>query len=123
MPEPTTTAAIAVTGAGITLFGAAIGLHPGLLLAGFCGAAWQMIESPPEPLARAVSIATVSTFVAAYATPPAMVALTALPFWPTALTGDLAQHFAAAVIGRLAHCVIGPGLARVAEKKSREIDP
>lgn len=123
MGDPTTAgAAVAVTGAGITVFGLAIGLHPELLLAGFWGAMWSLGLSEAIPPLRRVSITGVSSVVAAYATPAVVHAARGLSLWPQALTGDVAQYPIAVLIGFGAHRVIGPAILRIAAKRIEEAE-
>ncbi len=118
MPEPAATAA---TAAGITIFGVALGLHPALLLAGFCGAMWSLSLASPMPPARRLTIAAISTFVAGYGTPAIVALVRGMDWWPASLTGEIVQYPIALTIGFLAHQVIGPALLKIAAKKADEV--
>lgn len=111
-----------ITSAGITIAGISIGLHPALLLAGFCGAMWSLSFCPPMPAIRRAWIAGISTFVAAYGTPAVVASLRSVPWWPEALTGETAQYPCALLIGFLSHQVIGPALLKIATKKAGEAE-
>ena len=111
-----------ITSAGITVAGITLGLHPALLLAGFCGAMWSLSFCPPMPALRRAWIAGISTFVAAYGTPAVVASLRSVPWWPESLTGEIAQYPCSLLIGFLAHQVIGPALLKIASKKADEAD-
>jgi hypothetical protein len=121
MPEPTSAAATALSAAGITIFGVALGLHPAHLFAGFCGAMWSLSLCPPMPAIRRLSIGAVSTFVAGYGTPAVVAFVHGLDAWPATLTGEVVQFPAAVLIGFGAHQVIGPALLKFAARKADEI--
>lgn len=125
MPEPTSTvAAVAVTAGGLTVFGVATGLHPALLLAGLAGGWWALsYQCAPMPLPRRVSVLAISALMAAWITPPAVAATIGAGLFPTTMTGELIQFPGAAMVGLVAHRVIGPLLMRLAEKKAGEVAP
>ena len=119
-PSTQSAVAVAVTGAGITVFGVALGLHPELLLAGFCGAMWSLSICDPMPALRRITVSTISTFVAGYLTPAlsAVVLAHNVSWLPPNLTGEIVQYPLAMMIGFLSHQVIGPWLLRAAGKKA-----
>lgn len=112
--EPTATA---ITGAGITLAGVALGLHPEHLVAGFCGAMWSLLLCDPVPAFRRIAIAAISTFVAGYLTPSLSAVASSLESMPRALTSELVQYPVAVLIGFGTHW-IGPALVRFVQRKS-----
>lgn len=114
MPDPAQTA---VTATGITVSGVALGLHPALLLAGFCGSMWSLSLCDPMPALRRMTISGVSTFVAGYATPAVVAVAHSATWWPAELTADVAQYLVAMLIGFLSHQVIGPALLKIAARK------
>ncbi len=122
MAEPTTsTALIAVSVAGITLFGIATGLQPPMLLAGFFGGMWALSYQPPSGLlGRGVSMIG-SAMIAGYLAPVAA-AVTAsaaarlLPWWPADITREAMQFPVAFCIGFLGISGFGRILLRLARR-------
>lgn len=123
MPEPTSSAvALTVTSAGLTIFGIATGLNPGILLAGLAGGWWALSYQEPAPVLKRIAVTIMSAIVAGYLTPAAVVVVTAIGAWPQAVTKDLVQFPVAVVIGLLVHRVLGPAILRIAAKKAEEIE-
>lgn len=118
---PDQSAPTVINSAGITLAGIYLGLPPALLLAGFCGALWSLSLCAPMPPMRRVAIATISTFVAGYASPSIVALVRSIPGWPEPLTADLISYPCAMVVGFLSHRVLGPALLLVASRKIEEI--
>jgi hypothetical protein len=121
MPDSTISAQTVINSAGITVAGIYLGLPPALLLAGFCGALWSLSICAPMPPMRRVAVATISTFVAGYASPTIIAMVRSIPKWPEALTSDLISYPCAMLIGFLSHRVLGPALLRIASRKIDEI--
>lgn len=120
MPEPTTStvAAISLTGAGLTLFGIATGLHPMLLLAGLAGGWWALsYQTEAMPVLRRVTALAISSLAAAWITPPAVAATVGAGWLGPATTGDLIQFPGAMIVGLLAHAALGPALMKFTVKK------
>lgn len=119
MPEPTSsTAAVVLTGTGLTVFGIATGLHPMLLLAGLGGGWWALsYQEAPMPLVRRISTLGISALAAAWITPPATAAVVGAGWLGQAATGELLQYPAALLTGLLAHAAIGPALMKLAARK------
>lgn len=122
MAEPTTSSAlIAVSVAGITLFGIATGLHPPMLLAGFFGGMWALSHQPPAGLVARILSMISSAMIAGYLAPvAAAVAASAgarlLPWWPADITRDALQFPVAFCIGFLGIRGFGRLLLRVAAR-------
>jgi len=114
------TATLAITGAGITIFGVVTGLHPDILLAGFAGGVWAQSYLPQTTLFRRVSTTLGSAIVAGYLTPISVALL------KNSSTGDLFQEIAqtaiALVIGLISQKVIGPALLRISENRLKDVD-
>lgn len=122
MPEPTSsTAAVALTASGISLWGVATGIHPIILVAGVAGGWLAMTYLPSVSTWRRLSLAALSGLIAAWATPATVAGLRSLSIWPEPISVDMAQYPVAIVLGLLAWRVIGPRLIDYAEKKSQEV--
>ena len=120
MPEPTTStaAAISLTGAGLTLFGIATGLHPMLLLAGLAGGWWALSYQPDAmPVLRRITALSISALAAAWITPPAVATTVGAGWLGPGATGDILQFPGAMIVGLLAHAVLGPALMKFTAKK------
>jgi hypothetical protein len=122
MAEPTSSAAaIALTAAGITLFGIATGLHPPMLLAGFFGGIWALSHQPPASLVARILSMIGSAMIAGYLAPVAA-AVTAsaaarlLPWWPADITREAMQFPVAFCIGFLGISGFGRILLRMARR-------
>jgi hypothetical protein len=124
MPEPTSSAAaVTVTAGGLTLFGVVTGLQPALLIAGLAGGWWALsYQRDAMTIGRRISVLGISALVAAWVTPPA-VAMTVHSGWFPGVAAELMQYPGAAVVGLVAHAVIGPGLMRLAAKRAGEVAP
>lgn len=80
MPDPASApATLALTGAGITIFGVVTGLHPDILLAGFAGGVWAQSYLPQTTLFRRISTTLGSAIVAGYLTPISVAISTGTP--------------------------------------------
>lgn len=118
MSEPTTP--ILATG-GLTVFGVVTGLHPMLLVAGFFGCWWYNSYLPQLTLPQRIVSSLIAAPIAAWATPPIVLYLASLSWWPSTLPPLIAGFPLAAAIGFLTHKVIGPALLRVAQKKAEDL--
>lgn len=118
MSEPTTP--LLATG-GLTLFGFATGLHPMLLAAGFLGCWWYNTYIPELTLSQRISAGIIAALFSAWTTPPVIIWLTGLAWWPTTVPALIVGFPFAVVIGFLTHKVIGPQLLRIAQKKAEDI--
>lgn len=122
MPEPTSsTAAVALTASGISLWGVATGLHPVILVAGIAGGWLAMTYLPSVSTWRRLGLAALSGLIAAWVTPAAVAGVRSLPVWPETISAEMAQYPVAIVLGLLAWRVIGPRLIDYAEKKTQEV--
>lgn len=127
MAEPaTSTAAILLTAAGLTVFGVATGLHPPVLVAGFFGGLWALSYQPPDGLPARIFFLGGSAIVAGYLAPvlaavAASAAIKMFSWWPADITRDGIQYPASFITGFLAIRWIGPALMRRAEKS--EVKP
>ncbi len=118
----TTTAFITVTDAGIAVFGIAIGLRPELMLAGLWGAFWALSYATPSPLSRRLSLAIISSIIAGYATPAAIIIAEFTILKQASDTMLSRMQFPIALLfGFLAHRILGPFLMRFAQRKSDEV--
>lgn len=122
MAEPTTSAAafIAAT-TGLTLFGVATGLHPGLLLAGMAGGLWALNYLPRMAWYQRVCSASVGAVVASWFAPAVSIGISSLSWWPKGITLDIVQFPVAVVLGLLAHSVIGPAMLSAGKRKAEEL--
>ena len=121
MPEPaTSTAAVAATAFGLSVFGMATGLHPALLIVGLSGGLWAMFYGDPQPLFRRVASAIMSSLVSAWCAPAIAFGLPSLPFWPAAIPHEVIQFPVALTIGFLAMSILGPGMMVLARRKIEE---
>lgn len=126
MPEPaTSSAALIITAAGLTIFGIATGLHPPLLVAGLFGGLWSISYQPPAGLPARIFFLGGSSLVAGYLAPvlAAVVAAAAsrlIPWWPSDISRDVMQYPVAFLTGFLAIRWVGPALLRRAEKMEAE---
>ena len=102
----------------ITIAGFSLGLHPPLMLAGFCGAMWSLSICDPIPIVRRLTIAITSTFVAGYGTPATVSMAHSMTWWPAEVTIEMAQYPCAMLIGFLSHQVIGPWLLKIAARQA-----
>jgi hypothetical protein len=118
MSEPATP--LLATG-GLTVFGFATGLHPMLLVAGFVGCWWYNSYLPELNLGQRIASAILAAIVASWVTPPVMLYITSLAWWPATVPPMTAGFPAALAIGFLTHKVIGPALLRIATKKAQEV--
>lgn len=117
MADPSSSAAVvAITTAGISIFGIATGLHPELLLAGITGALWALSYSEPVPVWRRVAITVVTALVAGYLTPVAIAMLRLTAWLPPEITQEIVMPPAAVLLGFLAHKIIGPAVIRIGAK-------
>lgn len=121
MAEPTTSIAIAATAAGLTIFGIATGLQPGILLAGFSGGLWALSYLPPMAWWQRILVAVLGALLAGWVTPAVALGVTSISWWPRAVTAEILQFPVAVAIGLLAHTVIGPAVIRVARAKIDEV--
>lgn len=121
MAEPTSSALIAATAAGLTLFGVATGLQPGVLLAGFAGGLWALSYLPPMAWWQRVLVAALGALMAGWFAPPSALFLVSFSWWPKTVDAAMVQYPAAVLIGLLAHTVIGPALIRIARSKTDAI--
>lgn len=122
MAEPaSSSAALTITAAGLTIFGISTGLHPPILLAGLAGGLWSLSYQPPLPAWRRLAVATLASIIAGYLTPAVAVGITSIAVWPPAMSNDLMQLPIAVTIGLLAHRVLGPAVMRFAAKKAEEV--
>lgn len=118
MPEPataSTTAALAITGAGLSVFGLATGMHPEFLVAGCTGALWALSYQEPQPLLRRATVTTMSALLAAYLTPLSVAVLQIGNWLPGAVELDLLQMPVALFIGFIAHRKLGPAINKTAD--------
>lgn len=125
MAEPATTAIGISSAFGLTLFGVATGLHPGILIAGLAGGLWAASYQPPAGILARILFLAASSMVSGYLAPvAAAVAASAaarlIPFWPTDVTRDALQFPVAFCTGFLGLHWIGPAMMRRAEKLEGE---
>lgn len=118
MAEPTTP--LLATG-GLTLFGIVTGLHPMLLVAGFVGCWWYNSYLPELGLGQRIATAVIAALVAAWITPPIVILLTSLAWWPPTVPSLIAGFPCALAFGFLTHRVIGPALLRAAQKRVEDL--
>lgn len=118
MAEPTTP--LLATG-GIMLFGVVTGLHPMLLVAGFVGCWWYNTYLPQLPIGQRIASAVIAGLVAAWLTPPIVIWVTSLAWWPAGVPALIAGFPSALCIGFLTHRIIGPSLLRAAQKKAEDL--
>lgn len=118
MAEPATP--LIATG-GIYIFGIATGLDPVLLAAGFIGCWWYNSYLPELPWQQRLSSAVIAALVAAWLTPPIVLYVTSLGFWPAVVPASIIGFPCALAFGFLTHKVIGPALLRTAQKKAEEL--
>lgn len=119
--DPASSAANAITAAGITIFGISIGLQPDILLAGFWGAVWSMTYIDKMPIGKRAVVTCTSTIIAGYATAPVFDAITGLQMFQSNSITPLAKYVIAIGIGFTAHKIIGPAILRLSSKKIDEI--
>lgn len=120
MAEPTSSAIVAATTAGLTLFGLATGLDQTVLLAGFAGGLWALSYQDPVPAAQRITFSITAAVVAGYLAPAA--AMGAMVFGGPVKTLDIVFIRGAAVlIGFLAHKVLGPIILRKSSEKIEEV--
>lgn len=110
--EPATTAAIAVTSAGLTVFGMAIGLHPQYLVAGSVGGLWWLSYSDtPQPLVKRFTTNILSSLIAGFLTPIAVELVKAQEVvFATQFARDALPYPVAVGLGFLAYSRIAPAL-------------
>lgn len=120
MPEPTSTAAIAVTATGLSILGIATGLQPNILLAGFAGGLWALSYQPELPVLRSVASTLGASIVAGYLAPIVVAILR--PALPGDLSHDIAQTASALVVGLLSQRIIGPAIFRIAKQKAEDAE-
>lgn len=106
---------------GLVLFGIVTGLHPMLLVAGFGGCWWYNSYLPEITFAKRIATAIVAGFFAAWLTPPIVVYVCGLDWWPDHVPPETVAFPSAFIIGFLTQRVIGPQLLRLAQKKAEEI--
>lgn len=120
MSEPVTPVLALSTG-GIMVLGFVTGLHPMLLAAGFVGCWWYNSYLPELRLGQRITSALIAALVAAWLTPPVVIWVTGLFWWPATVPPMLVGFPCALIIGFLTHRVIGPQLLKAAEKKAEEL--
>ncbi len=104
MPDPTgPTVAVVATTTGLTIFGVATGLDPGILIAGFGGGIWSQLDQEKKPFIKRLGSMAVSSLSSGYLTP--------LVMWFLQLSGGPVQMLqlpVAFIIGLTTHKHIGP---------------
>lgn len=118
MSEPATP--LLATG-GLTVLGFATGIHPMLLVAGFVGCWWYNSYLSELTIVQRLASGLIAALVAAWATPPVILYLTSLSWWPATVPPLLAGFPCALSIGFLTHKVIGPAMLRAATKKAEDL--
>lgn len=122
MTEPASgTVALVSAAAGLTIFGVATGLDPGLLLAGLAGGLWSLRYLEPMSTWRRATTSALSALVGAWGAPVAVTFITAFSVWPKDGPAHALRLLVALGLGLLAHTVIGPVLIKVGRRKAEEV--
>lgn len=119
MSEPTTTiAATTVTASGLTVFGVATGLDPGLLFAGLAGALLAIVFQEPMSPWKRIGVTALSAVMSAWLAKAVALGVTGMTWWPRTVPAEVIQHPAAAFAGLLMYLVIAPKLIQIAQRKA-----
>lgn len=118
MAEPATPL---IASGGLYVLGIATGLDPVLLAAGFVGCWWYNSYLPELPWHQRFSSAVIAALVATWVSPPIVLFVTSLAWWPAAVPSAIVGFPCALAIGFLTHKVIGPALLRTAQKKAEDL--
>lgn len=120
MADPTASA-VALTAAGLSVFGLATGIDPVLLVIGLAGGYSSLSYQPVQSLSRRITSMVMAALASAWGAPVLVAAVVGQPFVPTAVTGELLRYPTALMIGFLAQTVIAPGLMALVKRKMENV--
>lgn len=119
MTEPITNIGAPLAAAsGLTVFGVATGLDPGLLFAGLAGALLAIVFQEAMSLWKRVGITALSSIISAWLAQAVALWAIGLSWWPGTVPADVVKFPVAAFSGLLMYRVIAPKLIQYAEHKA-----
>lgn len=120
MPDPTSSAVVAVTAAGgVAIFGVVTGVHPGLLFAGLMGSLAGLSYLPDQiGIGQRITSVLVGALGAAWGAPLAVAMVGGTPL--AMATPHVLQFPLALALGFLSFTAIAPALIRIAQRRLRQ---
>ncbi len=113
MADPVASSAVALTSAGLTVFGVATGLNPWHMIAGSAGGLFSLsFHNTPQPLLGRFVANTSASLLASYVTPLAVEMLRIKAVVPESVPRELLVFPVAFGIGFLAFSHIGPAILK-----------